>query len=195
MSSKNEKIEKAGAAARVILSFYKSCIAEETQLDMGKKVEKEHSDIYDFFSKHLKKHGIDMPVSRDEFFKMIAKAHIKELPNYYTMLKKMEGEGSKEAMELTSIAPLITPKEELDEKELARAIRLSISAEQDAVNLYELLADSSSDERVKKLMLDVANEEKVHIGEFQRMLQEIDKDNAGFLSDGEKEVEELMKAE
>jgi hypothetical protein len=192
--NRSDKIERAGSAARVILSFYKSCLAEETQVDLGKKIEKEHSDVYDFFSKHLKKHGVDMPVSRDKFFEMIARAHIKELPNYYSELIKMEDRAKKgkEAIDFSSIAPILTPENELDKRELARAIRLSISAEQDAVHLYELLADASSDEKVKKILQDIADEEKVHEGEFQRMLQEIDKSNAGFISEGEKEVEEML---
>jgi hypothetical protein len=190
-ADKKEKIKKAGAAARVILAFYKNCIAEETQLEMGKKVEREHADLYEMVSKYLKKRGVEMPVPREKFFEMIAKAHIKELPNYYSKLKEMEN-NTKEALDFTSIAPILTSKEKMDDRELARALRLSISAEQDAVHLYELLADSSNDQRVKKLMNDIANEEKVHIGEFQRMLKEIDKDNAGLIAEGEEEAEDLI---
>jgi len=187
------KIKRAGSAARVILSFYKSCIAEEPQLEMGKKIEEEHEDVYEYFSKYLKKHDVEMPVSREDFYEMIAKAHIKELPNYYSKLKEMEGETHKEAIDFSSIAPLLTPAEDLDERELARALRLSISAEQDAVHLYELIADACEDERVKELMQDVANEEKVHAFEFQAMLDSISSKEEKFKEEGYKEVEDKFK--
>lgn len=79
---------------RVVLSFLKSA---ETQLELGKKVEKEHDDVYVYFEKFLKKHDLKMPISRSEFFEMIAKAHIKELRDYYDRLKEMEDEQHKEA--------------------------------------------------------------------------------------------------
>lgn len=190
-----EKIKRAGTAARVILSFYKTCLAEENQLEIGIDVEKEHDDVYDYFSKHLKGRDIDMPVSRDEFYEMIAKAHIKELPDYYTRLKNMEEGAHKEAMDFTPIAPLLTPAEDLDERELARALRLSISAEQDAIHLYELIADASNDKRVKNIMQHVADEEAVHVGEFQKMLDAIDKDNTKLREEGIEEAEDSMRGE
>lgn len=192
-ADKKEKIKRAGSAARVILSFYKSCVAEDDQLEMGKEVEKEHDDVYDFISQHLKKRDVDMPVSRNKFYEMIAESHIKELPNYYTKLKEMERGHSKEAIDFSSIAPLLTSAEDLDKRELARALRLSISAEHDAIHLYELIADSTEDKRVKAIMQHVADEEAVHVGEFQKMLDMIDEDNLDLLSEGREEAEDSMK--
>jgi len=77
------------SAFRVVCAFLK---LSESQLEMGKKVEKEHDDVYEYFSSFLKKHDIKMPLSRSDFFEMIAKAHLKELRDYYDRLKKMEGD-------------------------------------------------------------------------------------------------------
>jgi rubrerythrin len=188
-ADKKNKIKRGGSAARVILSFYKSCMAE-SQLDMGIDVEKEHKDIYEYLSNHLKKQGVDMPLSEKKFYEMIAKAHIRELPDYYTRLKEMEGGMHKEALDFTSIAPLLKPEGKIDDRELTRILRLSIAAELDAIHLYELIADASDDERVKKLMQDVANEEKVHAFEFQAMLDSISPEEKEFKEEADKEVKD-----
>lgn len=70
-------------------------------------------------------------------------------------------------------------------------LRIGILSELDAINLYEQLAELSTDETVKTVFLDIANEEKTHIGEFQALLNDLDKENEQELNAGEKEVEEL----
>lgn len=80
-------------------------------------------------------------------------------------------------------------KEEID-KEI---LRVGIIAELDAVNLYEQLAAMTSNNNIKMLFLDIAKEEKTHVGEFQTMLLMLDKQQAQELEKGKKEVEELTK--
>lgn len=80
-------------------------------------------------------------------------------------------------------------KEEID-KEI---LRVGIIAELDAVNLYEQLASMASNNNIKMLFLDIAKEEKTHVGEFQTMLLMLDKQQAQELEKGKKEVEELTK--
>lgn len=183
--SSKKLIKDAGMALRVASRY----MSGASQLEKGKKVEKEHTDVYKFFEKYLKDNGIEMPVSRDKFFEMIAKAHLKEISDYYTRLEKMEGEQAKEAMEFTSINPTLKTDKILDKRELARVIRLSISAEQDAVNLYENVADSTNDTKIKEVFNDIAREEKVHIGEFQKILSNIDPEETKSLEEGGEEVE------
>ena len=63
-------------------------------------------------------------------------------------------------------------KEEID-REILRA---GIIAELDAVNLYEQLAAMAENEGIKKILLDIAKEEKTHVGEFQALLLKLDKE-------------------
>jgi len=79
-------------------------------------------------------------------------------------------------------------KENLD-KEILRA---GIIAELDAVNLYEQMAAMTDDSNLKKILLDVAKEEKTHIGEFQALLLERDQEQVKELEEGKKEVEEEL---
>jgi hypothetical protein len=73
-----------------------------------------------------------------------------------------------------------------------KILRLGIIAELDAVNFYDELANLASDERVQKLMLDVSHEEKVHAGEFETLMEELDPHYEEAEEEGEKEVEDLL---
>ena len=78
-------------------------------------------------------------------------------------------------------------KEDLD-KEILRA---AIIAELDAVNLYEQMAALTENQHIKTILLDIAKEEKTHVGEFQALLLMNDKQQEKELNEGKKEVEEL----
>jgi rubrerythrin len=80
-------------------------------------------------------------------------------------------------------------KEELN-KEILRA---GMIAELDAVSLYEQLASMTESESIKKVFLDIAKEEKTHLGEFQALLLKEDSEQTKELEEGRKEVEELSK--
>jgi len=72
---------------------------------------------------------------------------------------------------------------------LPEVLRNAIAAEIDAINLYEKMADQSDDEEVRKILLDVAKEEKVHIGEFQALLLKLDPEQAQELRKGAMETD------
>lgn len=83
---------------------------------------------------------------------------------------------------------------EIDKKNVDREIlRASIIAELDAINLYEQMASLTKNEAIKANLLDVAKEEKTHVGEFQALLLQIDSEQADELEHGKREVEELAK--
>ena len=76
------------------------------------------------------------------------------------------------------------------DKEILRA---GIIAELDAVNLYEEMGGMTQDKNLKKLLLDVAREEKTHLGEFQALLLKKDAQQKNELEEGQKEVEALLR--
>jgi rubrerythrin len=71
-----------------------------------------------------------------------------------------------------------------------QALRLAIQAELDAVSLYEQLS-GLSDGIEKEAFLDIAKEEKTHVGEFQALLLRLDKQQEAELKAGAKEISEL----
>ena len=82
-------------------------------------------------------------------------------------------------------------------KELAKEepdvelVRIGIIAELDAINLYEQLASLAKDELVRKVFLDIAQEEKEHFGEFMELLRNLDIEIESALEEGKEEVEEM----
>lgn len=78
-------------------------------------------------------------------------------------------------------------KEDIN-KEILRA---AIIAELDAINLYEQMAAMATNNNIKKVLFDVAKEEKTHVGEFQALLLREDKEQEKELEEGTKEVKEI----
>jgi rubrerythrin len=85
----------------------------------------------------------------------------------------------------------VIPARKLTDSELARALRLDLAAEEEAVHVYEAHADATDNKLARKVLLDIANEERVHAGEFQRLLNILLKDEEGFLAEGAEEVNEM----
>ena len=81
----------------------------------------------------------------------------------------------------------------LTDQELIRAIRFMVSAEYEAIQLYVQLAESTDNKLAQEVLLDIADEEKVHAGEFLRLLHQLAPDEQGFYDDGYAEVEEEIE--
>lgn len=81
----------------------------------------------------------------------------------------------------------------LTHSELVRAIRFLVAAEYEAVQLYVQLAESTDNELAKVVLNDIADEEKVHAGEFLALLKTLAPDEDSFYKQGETEVEDLKK--
>jgi len=80
-------------------------------------------------------------------------------------------------------------KEDID-KEI---LRLAMIAELDAVSLYEQLAAMTKNNAIKTILLDIAKEEKTHVGEFQALLLKLDQQQMIELENGKREVEEKTR--
>lgn len=79
-------------------------------------------------------------------------------------------------------------KEDLDKQ----ILRSAILAELDAINLYEQMANLTENKNLKIVLLDVAKEEKEHVGEFQYLLLKHDPQQQEELEEGKEEVRELI---
>ena len=87
----------------------------------------------------------------------------------------------------------LASQRKLTHEELVRAIRFLVAAEYEAVQLYMQLAESVDNNLAVDVLTDIADEERVHAGEFLRLLQELDPDEAKFYDKGAKEVEEIIR--
>ena len=78
-------------------------------------------------------------------------------------------------------------------QELIRAIRYMIAAEYEAVQLYMQLAESTDNKLAQAVLVDIANEEREHAGEFLSLLRELAPDEEDFYAKGYAEVEEIIQ--
>ena len=78
-------------------------------------------------------------------------------------------------------------------EELVRAIRFMVAAEYEAIQLYMQLVESTDNKLAQAVLKDIANEERVHAGEFLRLLKELAPDEEKFYKEGATEVEKEIK--
>jgi len=89
----------------------------------------------------------------------------------------------------------VTPDRKLTDRELTRAIRMAVAAEEEAVHMYEAMADASDNALAAKVLQDIADEERVHAGEFQELLRHLLPDEQALLKKGAEEVQEMAGEE
>jgi rubrerythrin len=81
----------------------------------------------------------------------------------------------------------------ITDTELIRAIRFMVAAEYEAIQLYMQLAESTDNKLAIEVLTDIADEERVHAGEFLRLLHHLAPDEQGFYDEGAEEVEEEIE--
>jgi len=86
-----------------------------------------------------------------------------------------------------------TSDRKLSKAELVRAIRFMVSAEYEAIQLYTQLAEATDDVLAKEVLIDIADEERVHAGEFLRLLLHLAPEEESLYQEGYEEVEEMME--
>lgn len=74
-------------------------------------------------------------------------------------------------------------------------LRAAIMAELDAISFYEQMAANTDNEDLAEVLMDVAKEEKTHVGEFQTLLLHLDPEQEMELEEGRKEVMEDILGE
>ncbi len=86
-----------------------------------------------------------------------------------------------------------TDMKKVEKKEIDKEIlRTGIMAELDAISLYEQLSVMTDDESIIETLLDIAKEEKTHVGEFQALLLKFDKQQEEELKKGKEEVDKIL---
>ncbi len=83
------------------------------------------------------------------------------------------------------------PDRQLTMGELIRAIRLDLAAEHEAVHIYMAHAEATDHPLAKKVLMDIADEERVHAGEFARLLSILTGDEDALLAEGAQEVDDM----
>ncbi len=82
---------------------------------------------------------------------------------------------------------------EITKGELIQALRLDIAGELEAIYLYDAHVMATSDPVVKKVLADIRDEEKAHVGELMALMRYLDPATTEHLESGESEVREMMQ--
>jgi rubrerythrin len=77
---------------------------------------------------------------------------------------------------------------QLSQQELLQAIRIDIAGEVEAIIGYEAHAMATSDERVKKILTHIADEERRHVGELQQLLHMLNPHEQQMFDQGQQKI-------
>lgn len=80
----------------------------------------------------------------------------------------------------------------LTKEELVQAVRLDVAGELEAIYLYDAHVQATDEEIAKKVLADIRDEEKAHIGELMTLLRTLDPKEAELFASGEAEVREML---
>lgn len=80
----------------------------------------------------------------------------------------------------------------ITKEELIQAIRLDIAGELEAIYIYDAHVQATDDEIAKKILADIRDEEKAHVGELMALLRLLDPQEAELFASGEAEVKEML---
>lgn len=83
----------------------------------------------------------------------------------------------------------------LSPNELIRAIRFSIASEFEAIQLYEQISESIDNQEAKKVLDEIAGDERVHAGNFLYLLKLIAPKDAEACKEGFEEAQKVIKGE
>lgn len=80
----------------------------------------------------------------------------------------------------------------MTKQELLQAIRLDIAGELEAIFIYDAHAQATDDVMMQKVIRDIRDEEKAHVGELMTLLRALDPKELELYISGETEVNELL---
>ena len=80
----------------------------------------------------------------------------------------------------------------LSKEELIRAIRFSIASEFEAIQLYEQIKDSIDNLTAKKILDEIADDEKVHAGNFLYLLEILSPEEKEKYDEEKEEAREII---
>jgi len=81
----------------------------------------------------------------------------------------------------------------MTKEELIQAIRLDIAGELEAIFLYDAHVQATDIEIAKKVIGEIRDEEKAHMGELMTLLRVLDPKEYEHFTSGETEVREMLE--
>ncbi|MGE5372281.1 MAG: demethoxyubiquinone hydroxylase family protein [Solirubrobacterales bacterium] len=83
---------------------------------------------------------------------------------------------------------------QMSEAELIQALRVDIAGELEAIIGYEAHAMTTADQRVKKVLMHIADEERQHVGELQQLLFLLSPNEQQYQEKGRQAVQQQQQS-
>ena len=80
----------------------------------------------------------------------------------------------------------------LTQSETIRAIRFAIASEYEAIQIYEEIIEAIENKKAIKLIEEIIEDEKVHVGNFMQLLKIITPSEENYYREGYKEALEIL---
>lgn len=193
----NESIKKVGSEWQVTskkgknLGRYKSKAEAHKRLGQVEYFKhKNESDANDFVADFAKK--VLAKQQRGEVLTDKEKEAIQFAFNAVDQAKARESKVNE--VEFTNLDSVLSSDAPMSLEDLVAAVKLSMSAEFDATELYKKIAQATDNEMAKKVMQSIADEESVHAGEFRKLIATLQPGEEKLEDKGEKEAADVMGA-
>ncbi len=96
--------------------------------------------------------------------------------------------------DFNSIQNVYTPRKKLNSMEILRAIKFSIAAEFEAIQLYQQIMENTNNKIVIKALAEITEDEKKHAGGLYKLLEVLSPEDEKIYQVGAEEIlEEIAK--
>ena len=96
--------------------------------------------------------------------------------------------------DFNSIQNIYNPNRKLSSTEILRAIKFSIAAEYEAIQLYQQIMENTNNKTVIKALAEITEDEKKHVGGLNKLLEILSpEDNKIYQAGAEEILEEIAK--
>ena len=96
--------------------------------------------------------------------------------------------------DFNTIQNVYTPDRKLTATEILRAIKFSISAEYEAIQLYQQIMENTNHKAVIKVLSEITKDEKKHVGGLNKLLEILSpEDDKIYQLGAEETLEEISK--
>lgn len=94
----------------------------------------------------------------------------------------------------STIQNIYNPNHKLNSIEILRAIKFSIAAEYEAIQLYQQIMENTNNKNVIKALAEITEDEKKHVGGLNKLLEILSPEDNKIYQMGAKEIlEEIAK--
>ena len=96
--------------------------------------------------------------------------------------------------DFNTIQNVYSPERKLTPTEILRAVKFSIAAEYEAIQLYQQIMENTNNKNVIKALAEITEDEKKHVGGLNKLLEILSPEDNKIYQAGAKEIlEEIAK--